>query len=259
MLKHATNLLQASHYVTSSLVLPTLDKMVRHLNAGYTMKSKRGTAQKFCAAMVNVRAALLEDATRRFLRMELHRLEDYVLAMMLDPRFADPVKSLRGMQSWELVESGETTGTLTVGRCSEMLRDVFEGDYKAKDPTANGTPASTPTDLGTKRKAGQISDTDSDDDGHVPRPQDELELYLTAASQLTPQVKSNLNPLDWWRQNAANFPSVALMARNYLGCPATTGGLERMFSGLGRNHDDFKKRTLETTMETRMQVKYNFK
>jgi hypothetical protein len=29
-----------------------------------------------------------------------------------------------------------------------------------------------------------------------------------------------------------------------------------MFFALGRNHDDFKKSSLETTMETRMQVKY---
>ena len=28
---------------------------------------------------------------------------------------------------------------------------------------------------------------------------------------------------------------------------------------LGRNHDDFKKSSLETTMETRMQVKYKYK
>ena len=32
-----------------------------------------------------------------------------------------------------------------------------------------------------------------------------------------------------------------------------------MFFALGRNHDDFKKSSLETTMETRMQVKYQYK
>jgi hypothetical protein len=31
-----------------------------------------------------------------------------------------------------------------------------------------------------------------------------------------------------------------------------------MFSALGRNHDDFRKKTLETTLETRMMVKHNF-
>jgi hypothetical protein len=29
--------------------------------------------------------------------------------------------------------------------------------------------------------------------------------------------------------------------------------------GRRRNHDDFKKSSLETTMETRMQVKYKYK
>ena len=46
--------------------------------------------------------------------------------------------------------------------------------------------------------------------------------------------------------------------RPILVCPASTGGLERMFSALGRNHDDFSKKTLETTLETRMMVKHNF-
>ena len=31
-----------------------------------------------------------------------------------------------------------------------------------------------------------------------------------------------------------------------------------MFSALGRNYDDFRKKTLETTLETRMMVKHNF-
>ena len=38
------------------------------------------------------------------------------------------------------------------------------------------------------------------------------------------------------------------------------GGLAHVLCALGRNHDDFKKSSsLETTMETRMQVKYKYK
>jgi hypothetical protein len=37
------------------------------------------------------------------------------------------------------------------------------------------------------------------------------------------------------------------------------GALAHVLCALGRNHDDFKKSSLETTMETRMQVKYKYK
>ena len=263
MLKHATNILQGSEYPTASLVLPTLDALIRHMNPQYKLETRQRKAQQFSAAMRVAREKLFKDAVRRFQRMELHRLEDFVIAMMLDPRFANPGKSLKGLSAWQLVsQSGETQGALTDARCFEMLRLVYDGNYKATDP-ATPTSTSTGGTPSTKRQAAQhfASDDDSSDDDALGAAtiDDELDKYHTVVNQLSSSAKKLLDPLEWWATNAANFPSVARMARNYLGCPASTGGLERMFSALGRNHDDFRKSTLEATMETRMQVRYNYK
>lgn len=38
------------------------------------------------------------------------------------------------------------------------------------------------------------------------------------------------NPLDYWRNNSGKFPVLARMAREFLGFPASSGGVERLFS-----------------------------
>ena len=38
------------------------------------------------------------------------------------------------------------------------------------------------------------------------------------------------NPLEYWRNNSGKFPVLARMAREFLGFPASSGGVERLFS-----------------------------
>ena len=39
--------------------------------------------------------------------------------------------------------------------------------------------------------------------------------------------------LRWWQDHEGEFPNVAVMARQYLGCPATSAAVERLFSKVG--------------------------
>lgn len=57
----------------------------------------------------------------------------------------------------------------------------------------------------------------------------ELDSYLEE-----PNVPEEINPLSWWRTNKSKYPSVALVARAYLGIPATSVASERVFSKCGR-------------------------
>ena len=47
----------------------------------------------------------------------------------------------------------------------------------------------------------------------------------------------------------AGLPDLAKMAAQYLGRPASSAGVERMFSKAGKLHDDLKKRQVDDTLE----------
>ena len=53
------------------------------------------------------------------------------------------------------------------------------------------------------------------------------------------------------------FPDLSRMARQYLAAPASSAGVERLFSRAGRYHDDKKKRTTDEHIETLLIVAKN--
>ena len=57
----------------------------------------------------------------------------------------------------------------------------------------------------------------------------ELDAYISE-----PNVEEHSNPLCWWRSNQSRYPSVAVVARSYLGIPATSVASERVFPKCGR-------------------------
>ena len=75
----------------------------------------------------------------------------------------------------------------------------------------------------------------------------DLEKYLLLA-----QEPMNTNVLAWWKLRDHNkpadpstgrvegLPHLARMARQWLGCPATSAGVERLFSKAGSMHHDLK-------------------
>ena len=64
-------------------------------------------------------------------------------------------------------------------------------------------------------------------------------------------------PLDWWARNEHRFPHLALMARQYLGCPASSSSAERVFSLAGRLFSDLRQSMNDGTLEKRMWAKIN--
>ena len=45
--------------------------------------------------------------------------------------------------------------------------------------------------------------------------------------------KSEQQVNNWWLQHREQFPNLEVMARQYLGCPATSASVERLFSKVG--------------------------
>ena len=83
----------------------------------------------------------------------------------------------------------------------------------------------------------------------------EAEKYL----KLVPVPKlMTTDILDWWATHEAEFPNLARMARQFLGCPATSASAERVFSWAGRLYNDLTQHMTDGTLEERMWAKVNF-
>ena len=65
------------------------------------------------------------------------------------------------------------------------------------------------------------------------------------------------DPLEWWAANEINFPALSVMARQYLGVPATSASAERLFSIAGRNFDDLRQHMKEEMLEMLMWARVN--
>ena len=81
----------------------------------------------------------------------------------------------------------------------------------------------------------------------------EVELYISM-----PQVDFNSlrddEVLDWWRIHKSMFPNLGKMARQFLALPASSAGVERLFSRSGETHGDKRKRMKEDTLQSLMFV-----
>ena len=98
---------------------------------------------------------------------------------------------------------------------------------------------------------------------HVPTAQpakqgphaDELKAYLAL-----PQIENTGERAssEWWKENAKFFPNLAVMARQYLGCPASSATFERLFSHGGIAFSKKRRRaeadTLSDIIFTKMNV-----
>ena len=84
----------------------------------------------------------------------------------------------------------------------------------------------------------------------------EVELYLSM-----PQVDFNARRdeevLGWWRTHQSMFPPLIRMARQFLSLPASSAGVERLFSRSGEMHGNKRKRLKEETLQSLLYVNKN--
>jgi hypothetical protein len=75
---------------------------------------------------------------------------------------------------------------------------------------------------------------------------DEITTYF-----LLPIARENKNPLNWWKSKQEIFPILSIIARKYLGIPATSVASERLFSDAG-NHITVKRSSLDPGLVGKM-------
>jgi len=61
----------------------------------------------------------------------------------------------------------------------------------------------------------------------------------------------------WWEKNAKKFPNLSVMARQYLGCPATSATVERLFSQVGISFSPKRQRAQVATVADIIFTKIN--
>lgn len=105
-----------------------------------------------------------------------------------------------------------------------------------------------------KDKAGDSPAPPTPTDKNEDKPHaDELIAYLAL-----PQLEGNeWAGLQWWEDNAAKFPNLAVMARQYLGCPATSATVERLFSQVGICFSDKRKSATAEKLQDVLFTKLN--
>jgi len=62
-------------------------------------------------------------------------------------------------------------------------------------------------------------------------------------------IKRNDDPFSWWKNNNQRFPKMAVMAKKYLCCPASTVYSERLFSEAGNVYETKRSRLLPDRAE----------
>ena len=82
----------------------------------------------------------------------------------------------------------------------------------------------------------------------------EAENYL-----LVPPVQADVDLLQWWADHEEVWPHLSRMARQFLGCPATSASAERVFSLAGRLYGDLTQGMTDLSLEERMWAKVNGK
>ena len=61
----------------------------------------------------------------------------------------------------------------------------------------------------------------------------------------------------WWLEHQQQFPNLAVMARQYLGCPATSATVERLFSKVGIAFSAKRRSSEAATLENLMFTEAN--
>lgn len=81
---------------------------------------------------------------------------------------------------------------------------------------------------------------------------DEIAYYISR-----PSIDRNNCPLEWWLNEEKNLPCLSILAKKYLGIPATSVAAERHFSAGGRTITKTRNRLLPNTTDTILFVNRN--
>ena len=205
-------------------------------------------------AVAEFRALLLDQFELRFNEEREGHKEDLLICCILDPRFKNFTFKGATPEMGKLARKYLTACFLEnflpclVATPHQELLEVSSSNTLMLEVKKSKTVAASFLE----------SDDESEDDAEeldevAPSDTHEVDVYLAL-----PEVKDKqFDLLSWWKLHAHMFPNLAKMARQFLALPATSAGIERLFSAAGIIHGDTRKSTKEEKIEDLLFVKQN--
>ena len=258
-------------YPTLPLVLPTVFALIAHtdpdspLTCSFPEKETyvlyHDARPSMTEAVVAARQTLHKEIKRRFildLSPEVKRL--YYIAMLLHPCFKDVDFGAEysfvpdSDRQWALAEIKNEW------RFQWKPSAPVDGTSEEEEPVGADrrqlVPISQITATNTVRLSGLLSGLvgrRADSSGGAPTMPDELEEYLKCPRE----EDTDLKLLEWWAGRAARWPNLAKMVKQFLAIPASSAGVERVFSAAGKMHDDLRKSVKDDTLEASLLAAFN--
>ncbi|KAK3234764.1 hypothetical protein CYMTET_54987 [Cymbomonas tetramitiformis] len=201
----------------------------------------QGTKYVTMSLVLPMTAYLIECELDPTVDLVLADGSDCIVSTLLDPRF----------KNWDFdgcnIYDG---GNMTRDRAMSLLRTAwtnFKPTVAAEAARSPAVQASDPRSFGEasflRKKTGASTPVVK---------KDQLDCYLSLPQEAN---EDGFDVMVWWNEKAKDLPDVFRMALQFLGCPATTAGVERTFSAAGRMHDDLRKNTEEDTLEHMLRVR----
>jgi hypothetical protein len=253
----ASQILEGNSYPTLNMVLPYIYGCIAGLADGadtyQPWDRKLLKAADLCPEVKEARAALHADLQVRWIdELPRERWVLYVIATLLDPRtrglaFPLVTDEMRADARREFLSEYELNWA-PIEQESEQ-----EADVPQEQPTEPGL---QPMSMGSYSDfLGSVAHL-MPTAASVPvlGVLSEAENYLQI-----PPVQADIDLLQWWAEHEEVLPHLSRMARQFLGCPATSASAERVFSLAGRLYGDLTQAMNDVSLEERMWAKVNAK
>ena len=233
----ASQFLEGDKYPTSSLIIPMSFALMATSSPSDSVKFLNRAENELNDDILNpVKVAhsdltsKMQAARKLFHEALINRFDTNVprdmkkfwfLASLLDPRFKKLV-----------FKNDRLLSNLMRERAITWLKIEFEKHYKGKvaacgsqqEASPDGADGARPKHIKRRKTstASFFANSDSEeceDEEEEGVEQDELAAYL-ALPQI--KMKTERDATEWWQEHSKEFPNVAVMAQQYLGCPASS-------------------------------------
>ena len=259
-----TKLLEVDKYVTSSLVLPTIRKIIYYADPiqpmiiPWSATFETIVHDDLPIEVQRAREVYHDDLVRRHIdEIDTCSHHFWSNCTLLDPRFKS-LNNVLGLSLTEKTDARAAFDSLYKMHWADSDTMELSSDSDPEDnvlvapPSPPAPPARNETAVCGRRshadlvsflspQAAAATEHAQPESNNV---RDELELYFAL-----PDAPLETDPLCWWPMHEKLLPSLSRMARQFLGVPASSAAVERLFRGVGQDFAKQRQAMSEHTLE----------